>query len=94
VLVAFHKRYPAMPIMIAENGIADSTDLLRAPYLVEHLLAVRAAMDVGVPVQAYVFWTITDNLEWADGYCPSVRARAPCLANARIEPGGRRRAAV
>lgn len=70
VLVAFGKRYAGVPIFITENGIADSTDVLRPAYLVEHLLAVRAAIDVGVPVRAYVFWTITDNLEWADGYCP------------------------
>jgi len=24
----------------------------------------------GIPVRGYIHWTITDNWEWADGYCP------------------------
>lgn len=24
----------------------------------------------GVPVDGYLHWTISDNWEWADGYCP------------------------
>jgi beta-glucosidase/6-phospho-beta-glucosidase/beta-galactosidase len=24
----------------------------------------------GVPVDGYLQWTISDNWEWADGYCP------------------------
>jgi hypothetical protein len=27
-------------------------------------------MDDGVPIAGYIFWTISDNWEWADGYCP------------------------
>mmetsp|Transcript_14791 Transcript_14791/g.43460 ORF Transcript_14791/g.43460 Transcript_14791/m.43460 type:complete len:665 (-) Transcript_14791:149-2143(-) len=70
VLRAFHKRYPGMPMYVTENGISDATDVLRPSYLIEHLLAVKAAMAMGVQVRGYVFWTITDNWEWADGYCP------------------------
>jgi beta-glucosidase/6-phospho-beta-glucosidase/beta-galactosidase len=65
-----HKKYPELPVIITENGIADATDLLRPSYLIEHLMAIKEAMNEGVPVIGYIFWTITDNLEWADGYCP------------------------
>ena len=65
----FSKR-PAIPIWITENGISDATDLLRPAYLVEHLMAVAAARADGLPIKGYVFWTISDNWEWADGYCP------------------------
>lgn len=59
-----------LPIFITENGVSDSTDIIRRPYLLEHLLAVNAARNEGIPVGGYVFWTISDNWEWADGYCP------------------------
>ncbi|KAL2644809.1 hypothetical protein R1flu_012396 [Riccia fluitans] len=74
VLVTFHNRYkkrrPNLRYIITENGIADARDIVRRPYLVEHLLALHAAIQEGVPVDGYVHWTVTDNWEWADGYCP------------------------
>ena len=53
--------------VVTENGIADSQDLLRPAYLLEHLLALRAAQRRGIRVRGYTFWTASDN--W-------VRARA------------------
>lgn len=72
VLVQFHERYKHLnlPMVITENGVSDETDLIRRPYMLEHLLAVYAAMSRGVPVLGYLFWTISDNWEWADGYGP------------------------
>ncbi|MDB2447243.1 family 1 glycosylhydrolase [bacterium] len=74
VLRALHDRYkkknPGLRYYITENGVADDTDLIRQPYIIEHLLALKAAMDQGIPVDGYIFWTISDNWEWADGYCP------------------------
>lgn len=59
-----------LPIIITENGIADATDNLRPAYLVEHLMSVHQAMQEGVKVNGFLYWSLTDNLEWADGYCP------------------------
>ncbi|KAL2470238.1 Beta-glucosidase-like SFR2 [Abeliophyllum distichum] len=72
VLLHFHERYKhlGVPFIITENGVSDETDLIRRPYLLEHLLATYAAMIKGVPVIGYLFWTISDNWEWADGYGP------------------------
>lgn len=64
------RRFPGVPVIVTENGIADSTDVLRPAYLLEHLAAVARARDEGVPVAGYLYWTLSDNMEWADGYCP------------------------
>jgi beta-glucosidase/6-phospho-beta-glucosidase/beta-galactosidase len=81
ILLDYHQRYnkrkvarsrvdAELKFVITENGVSDSTDALRGVYLVEHLAAVHHAMSRGVPVQGYYFWTLSDNWEWADGYCP------------------------
>lgn len=72
ILLQFHERYRhlELPFIITENGTSDETDLIRKPYILEHLLAIYAAILKGVPVIGYLFWTISDNWEWADGYGP------------------------
>ncbi|XP_074291914.1 galactolipid galactosyltransferase SFR2, chloroplastic [Silene latifolia] len=72
MLLHFHERYKHLniPFIITENGVADETDVIRRPYMLEHLLAIYAAMIMGVPILGYLFWTISDNWEWADGYGP------------------------
>ncbi|KAL8153617.1 hypothetical protein V2J09_011377 [Rumex salicifolius] len=72
MLLQFHERYKHLniPFIVAENGVADETDLIRRPYMLEHLIAIYAAMLMGVRVLGYLFWTISDNWEWADGYGP------------------------
>nr|GMD73980.1 beta-glucosidase-like SFR2, chloroplastic [Ipomoea batatas] len=72
VLLQFHERYKHLnvPFIISENGVSDGTDVIRRPYMLEHLLAVFAATLAGVPILGYLFWTISDNWEWADGYGP------------------------
>ncbi|NBX18460.1 MAG: glycoside hydrolase family 1 protein [Proteobacteria bacterium] len=81
LLIDYHERYNRQKVsrgkaveelkfVVTENGISDSTDVLRGTYLVEHLAAVEAALQAGVPVEGYFFWTLSDNWEWADGYCP------------------------
>ncbi len=69
LLQEIHSRFK-LPIFITENGIADSKDIIRPSYLIEHLKAVEAAIHDGIPVNAYIVWTLSDNLEWSDGYCP------------------------
>ncbi len=59
-----------LPIVITENGIADSTDVNRARYLSEHLQQVGAAIAAGADVRGYFHWSLIDNFEWANGFCP------------------------
>lgn len=65
----FHKRYK-LPIYITENGTADEDDFIRPHYLSTHLKAIHRAISENIPVLGYIQWTLTDNFEWADGYCP------------------------
>lgn len=65
----------ALPILVTENGCADMAgeacglaDGHRIAYLADHLQAVRAAIAAGVPVAAYIVWSLMDNFEWALGY--------------------------
>ncbi|MCX7025142.1 MAG: family 1 glycosylhydrolase [Spirochaetes bacterium] len=63
-------RYPGLPLVITENGIADATDSARPRFIVEHLEWLRKAIDEGIPVLGYLYWSMTDNLEWLDGFTP------------------------
>lgn len=83
MLHKFNERYKHLnvPFIITENGVGDETDLIRRPYLLEHLLSVYAAIITGVPVLGYLFWTTSDNWEWADGYGPKFGLVAVDRAN-------------
>ncbi|XP_050372293.1 galactolipid galactosyltransferase SFR2, chloroplastic [Argentina anserina] len=83
MLLQFNERYKHLnvPFIITENGVSDETDLIRRPYLIEHLLAIHAAKIMGVRVLGYLFWTISDNWEWADGYGPKFGLVAVDRAN-------------
>jgi beta-glucosidase len=57
-----------LPIIVTENGVADDNDELRPAYLRDHLNAVADALDGGVDIRGYLYWTAWDNFEWAEGY--------------------------
>lgn len=56
------------PLLITENGIADSKDTYRAFYILTHLVALWKAIDDGVDILGYNYWSTVDNLEWLYGY--------------------------
>jgi beta-glucosidase/6-phospho-beta-glucosidase/beta-galactosidase len=49
-----------------EDGFVD--DRGRTAYVRAHLGAVLDAVDAGVPVRGYFYWSLLDNFEWAWGY--------------------------
>ena len=57
-----------VPVVITENGVADTSDELRPRFLADHLSAVHRAIAEGVDVRGYMHWTSMDNFEWAEGY--------------------------
>ena len=60
-----------LPVVITENGIADSNDRNRARFVLEHLFALGKSMkDDGLDVRGYFYWSLLDNFEWASGFCP------------------------
>lgn len=56
------------PIYITENGLADSNDTYRAWYITEVLKSVAEAIQEGVDVRGYFYWSLLDNFEWAEGF--------------------------
>ena len=63
-------RYPGVPLIIAESGLADEQDRQRPRFIVDHLLWTHKLIDEGVPVKGYTYWSLTDNWEWAHGFWP------------------------
>ncbi len=59
-----------LPIYITENGLADSDDSRRELFISEHLIWIRKAMDEGVDVRGYFYWSLLDNFEWDKGFWP------------------------
>lgn len=70
ILVAFGKRYPDLPLVVTEAGIATDVGARRAENIVRVLEATARARDEGVDVRGYYHWSLTDNFEWAEGFKP------------------------
>jgi beta-glucosidase len=56
------------PLYITENGFNDSLDHRRPRAILEHLAMVHQAIQDGIPVQGYLYWTLVDNFEWNHGW--------------------------
>jgi len=56
------------PIIVLGNGIATENDALRCRYILDHLAAVRTAVDAGADVRGYFHRALLDGFEWTDGY--------------------------
>ncbi len=80
LLRRIHDEYTSqadVSIAVTENGAAyddtveaDGTvnDTDRTEFLRLHLSAILDAIDHGVPVDGYFYWSLLDNFEWAWGY--------------------------
>jgi beta-glucosidase len=63
------KKYK-LPVMITENGICTSEDTQRWEFIAAHLKAIHRAMEKGVLVTGYLYWSLMDNFEWDKGFGP------------------------
>ena len=80
LLKRVHEEYtgPAgVSIAVTENGAAYNDvvsesgavhDAERVSFLEVHLDAILDAIDDGIPVSGYFYWSLLDNFEWAWGY--------------------------
>lgn len=59
-----------LPIMITENGLADSEDKNRAEWLDITVKAMENCIRDGVTIIGYLHWSLLDNFEWAHGFWP------------------------
>jgi beta-glucosidase len=64
-----HGRY-GLPIYVTESGVSDIAGTQRPAYLRGHLRAVVRALQEGIPVEGFFYWSLMDNFEWAEGFTP------------------------
>lgn len=57
-----------LPIFITENGISTLNDDRRSRYIVSYLKELYHAMQSGVDVRGYLYWSLLDNFEWDKGF--------------------------
>lgn len=77
LLLSVHRQTGGMPLYVTENGCAADdyptdggvvVDCDRIDYLRAHLAAALDAIDAGVDLRGYFYWSLLDNFEWALGY--------------------------
>jgi beta-glucosidase len=76
-LIRLRADYGEIPILVTENGAVffdqpnpdgRTFDTGRIEFLREHLIAVHRAIEAGVRVEGYFYWSLLDNFEWAEGF--------------------------
>lgn len=63
-------RWPDLPLVVTESGIATLVGARRAEVVVRTLETIAEARDAGVDVRGYYHWSLFDNFEWALGFEP------------------------
>lgn len=61
---------PGVPIYVTENGIGTTDDVQRLDYERRALAGLVRAMQSGIDVRGYFYWSLMDNFEWLFGYGP------------------------
>lgn len=72
-----YERYN-LPILITENGMAAYDEVVngevnddeRIAFMDEYITQVKRAINDGVPIFGYHYWSLLDNFEWERGYKP------------------------
>ena len=66
-----HERY-GLPVYVLENGIADAEEIdrTRQEFIIRHVMEIWHAIQHGVDVRGYFYWSLLDNFEWGEGFKP------------------------
>jgi len=59
-----------LPVFILENGICTDNDTQRWNFINEHLKSLSLAINHGVHILGYIYWSLIDNYEWDKGFAP------------------------
>jgi beta-glucosidase len=79
ILLRLKKDYNNPVLYVSENGAAMKDqnlkegvvqDVDRLGYLQAHLVQCKNALDSGVDLRGYYYWSFLDNFEWARGFVP------------------------
>ena len=57
-------------VYITENGLADAKDEKRENFIKEHLKWVHQAIQEGIDIRGYFYWSLLDTFEWEKGFEP------------------------
>ena len=55
-------------ILVTENGVATDDDTRRVEFIKRAFEGVKECIADGIPVKAYMYWSLLDNFEWQSGY--------------------------
>jgi beta-glucosidase len=67
ILSYLHRKF-RLPIYITEHGAASNDEKFRERDLRENLAALHGAINDGVNVRGFFYWSLLDNFEWQFGY--------------------------
>lgn len=59
----YWKKY-RKPIIITENGVCDSSDALRQQAILDYAQIIHQAIEDGLDIRGYYWWSAWDNFEW------------------------------
>ncbi|PZC72821.1 hypothetical protein B5X24_HaOG210538 [Helicoverpa armigera] len=66
------QHYGDLEFFITENGYgsrgSNLNDNIRVSFIRRHLEQISLAIQEGINVSAYTYWSLMDNFEWSDGY--------------------------
>jgi len=57
-----------VPVYVAEAGLADKADKYRTEYIKGLVKSTYGAIQAGLDVRGFMYWSFMDNFEWAFGY--------------------------
>jgi beta-glucosidase len=70
VLSDFAARWPDLPLIVTESGLATDVGRRRAEHIVRSLEQIWYSREEGADVRGYYHWSLIDNFEWMEGYGP------------------------
>ncbi len=59
----YWKKYKK-PIIITENGVCDASDQLRQKAILDYAKILHQALQDGIDIRGYFWWSTWDNFEW------------------------------
>jgi beta-glucosidase len=57
-----------LPMYLTEHGSSSTDEAFRERDLIENLASLHRAIDAGVDVRGFYYWSLLDNFEWQFGY--------------------------
>ncbi|WP_309381897.1 GH1 family beta-glucosidase [Cerasicoccus frondis] len=73
----FMSEFYRLPLIITENGYADNDmvgfdgrvrDQNRIEFISRYLIQLHRAIQEGIDIRGYFYWSLLDNFEWQEGY--------------------------